>query len=330
MNQVAGCLIMAREVRFNVGRVALNQKTYEDFYHSSSWRSFVRTPWLIIKLNCAENRPPVEIFGPVGLRKYLRVCLELSQSLLGFTYSVHELHCSHSDFCQSGNTGPLDSSTTDRQHSNETLGRTIFENKDCLWQVCQESNLTVFAAPLKHRTLCFGYVVQEKQIPGKLDPSLLKQKGIPPGPLYSKIKNGESIIAPDGSQITPNEVMGPPRQGRKIVILGDTCDSSKIKTIAADADVVVHEATLADELKEACIDYGHSTPASNGVYAWLLTVCSKCLWDATNKWLGSLQRASEQRNWFLHILVKDIKVLVMLSQQLMWMRVKIFRVSVPA
>ena len=166
------------------------------------------------------------------------------------------------DFCQSGNTGPLDSYTTDRQHPNETLGRTIFENKDCSWHVCQESNLTVLAAPLKHRTMCFGYVVQEKQIPGKLDPSLLKQKGIPPGPLYSKIKNGESIIAPDGSQITPNEVMGPPRPGRKLVILGDTCDSSKIKTIAADADVVVHEATLEDELKEACIDYGHSTPGN--------------------------------------------------------------------
>ena len=169
---------------------------------------------------------------------------------------------------------------SDNLHPSETTGRTICENENGLWSVCQEENLTVFAAPLKHRIECFGYVIQEKQHPGKLDPNLLKQKGIPPGPLYSKIKNGEAITAPDGSIVMPDHVLGPPRRGRKVVLLGDTCDSSRIVDIACDADVVVHEATLEDELKETCIDHGHSTPgnflvinilyiAANGVQIYL-------------------------------------------------------------
>ena len=151
-------------------------------------------------------------------------------------------------------------SASDTLHPSETSGRTICENDDGLWPVFQEGNLTVFAAPLKHRITCFGYVIQEQQLPGKLDPTLLKKRGIPPGPLYSKIKNGETITAPDGSFIMPKDVVGSPRPGRKVVILGDTCDSSRIVEIACDADVIIHEATLEDELKETCINHGHSTP----------------------------------------------------------------------
>jgi len=219
-------------------------------------------------VNCGEHREPIEIYGPVGLRKYLRVSLELSESLLGFSYSVHELQCSSSDLLLSSAVEwRHSSSASENLHPNETPGRTICENVSGLWQVCQEGNLTVFAAPLKHRVTCFGYVIQEQQLPGKLDPTLLKQKGVPPGPLYSKIKNGETINAPDGSLIMPSDVLGPSRPGRKAVILGDTCDSSRIVEIASDADVVVHEATLEDELKETCIDHGHSTPEMAGHFA---------------------------------------------------------------
>lgn len=165
------------------------------------------------------------------------------------------------DFGQDSSVGWTHStSASDSLHPNETPGRTIYEDDNGLWQVCQEGNLTVFAAPLKHRVTCFGYVIQEQELPGKLDPNLLKMKGIPPGPCYGKIKNGETITAPDGSLVMPNDVLGPPRPGRKIVILGDTCDSSGIEDVAFDADVVVHEATLENELMETCISHGHSTP----------------------------------------------------------------------
>ena len=130
------------------------------------------------------------------------------------------------------------------------------------WDVLNDSKMTVSAAVLKHRVVCFGYVMQEAEKPGTLNVDVLKSKGISPGPLYSKIKSGESIYAKDGSEIKPEDVLGPSCPGRKVVILGDTCDSQKITDLAMDADVLIHEATNENAHKEKCIENGHSTPGS--------------------------------------------------------------------
>lgn len=45
-----------------------------------------------ISNNSPEGRPPVEIYGPLGLRQFLRVAFNLSRSQLGYQYVVHELH----------------------------------------------------------------------------------------------------------------------------------------------------------------------------------------------------------------------------------------------
>jgi ribonuclease BN (tRNA processing enzyme) len=50
---------------------------------------------------------------------------------------------------------------------------------------------------------------------------------------------------PRGQQVRGEDIVEPRQDGRKIVILGDTCATELIERISMDADVVVHEATNA-------------------------------------------------------------------------------------
>ena len=88
----------------------------------------------------------------------------------------------------------------------------------------------------------------------------LKALGVPPGPVYSQLKRGEVVTTEDGRTISPAEVVSPQRPGRKLVLLGDTADSTAIVALAMGADVVVHEATNECAHEEKARANGHSTP----------------------------------------------------------------------
>jgi ribonuclease BN (tRNA processing enzyme) len=65
-----------------------------------------------------------------------------------------------------------------------------------------------------------------------------------PKKVYKDIKAmrpGESFEMPSGETIRAEEVLLPARAGRKVIILGDTCDASSMVPFAQGADLVVHE-----------------------------------------------------------------------------------------
>ena len=101
-----------------------------------------------------------------------------------------------------------------------------------------DSHLKVTAAALKHRIPSFGFILDEKSTPGKLDSRKLLAMGVPTGPIFGKLKSGLKVKLDSGLELDPAKFVGPEIPGRKIAIMGDTCDSSEILPLAQDLDVL--------------------------------------------------------------------------------------------
>lgn len=107
-----------------------------------------------------------------------------------------------------------------------------------------DDEVTVHAAPMSHGVPCVGYIVQERDRPGRLRPENVlpviqrNQLGLieagvrNPMKIMATIKNlpmGGSYAFPDGTVVRQVDVVEPPKRGRKVVICGDTTDCSAME-----------------------------------------------------------------------------------------------------
>lgn len=165
----------------------------------------------------------LHLYGPAGAKKWLPKAVELGVERQVFPIEIHEL--------DSG--GQL-------------------ERKDYDIQVI----------PVDHGRGAIGYALREHTRLGRFDPEKARALGIPEGPLWGKIHKGESIEIggpADRRTVTPAELVGPPRQGRIVVITGDTRPCQAVVDAATNADLLVHEATFGEEEKDRAKETLHST-----------------------------------------------------------------------
>lgn len=108
--------------------------------------------------------------------------------------------------------------------------------------------------PVRHRGTSYGYAIVEETRRGRFDAERAAALGIPFGPDYGRLERGETV---DG--VTPDQVIGPDRPGRKVVISGDTAPCETLRVAAHQADVLVHEATFLHEEAERAQQTQHST-----------------------------------------------------------------------
>jgi ribonuclease Z len=123
------------------------------------------------------------------------------------------------------------------------------------WEELECDGYRIAAVPVNHgNRAALGYALIEDARPGEFDPAEAERLGVAAGPAFGALQRGQSV-----GGVRPEQVMGPAREGRKIVISGDTAPFQALAIAAHGADVLVHEATFAEEEAERARETLHST-----------------------------------------------------------------------
>ncbi|HEM5570088.1 ribonuclease Z [Streptococcus suis] len=171
----------------------------------------------------SDEQTDIDIYGPVGIRYFVLASLKVSGTRLPYRIHFHEF------------------------------------DVDTVGQVLETDKFTVFAEKLDHTIPCVGYRVIQKDLEGTLDAEALRAAGVPFGPLFGKIKNGQNVTLEDGTEIIASDYISPPRPGKVVTILGDTRKCHASVRLAVNADVLVHEATYGKGDEKIARKHGHST-----------------------------------------------------------------------
>jgi ribonuclease Z len=179
-------------------------------------------PGLLQTMSLLNLDKPIEVYGPQGILDFIVNIVKLLRFHLTFPLKIIEV----------------------------TEGIVLSDPEytiQCVWADHNIPNL--------------AYAFQETERPGKFFPMKAKCLGVPQGPLWAQLQRGEDIRLNDGRIITPRDILGPPRCGRKIVYTGDTKPCASIVRLAHNADFLIHDATFDDTLQERAESNGHSTPS---------------------------------------------------------------------
>ena len=173
---------------------------------------------LIQSLGFRGREKDLDIYGPKGLHKIINAISSFGYFQINYNLNIHEI--------QDG---------------------TIIETEDYV----------VECAKVEHNIPSYAYSIREKK-----KPLFLREKaeelGIPPGPLYGKLHNGEEVEF-EGRIIKPEQVLGEAKKGKKISYSGDTKPCEAMIRLARDSDILIHESTYEAEDHQRAVDNAHST-----------------------------------------------------------------------
>lgn len=128
----------------------------------------------------------------------------------------------------------------------------------------REAHLHTF--PTNHRVPSVGYCFSLSR-PGKFDPSAADALGVPQI-CRGELQRGKAVTLDSGVVITPDMVLGQARKGLRIVFSGDTAPCPALTEAAAEADLLICDATYGEDAYAGQAElYGHCTFSQVGKLA---------------------------------------------------------------
>ena len=164
--------------------------------------------------------------------------------------------------------------------------------------------------PVAHGTVAMGYALREEERPGRFDVDAADALGVPDGPARGALQRGDAVTLDDGRVVRPEEVVGPARRGRTVVLTGDTAPAPSVVEAAAGADVLVHEATfLADERARAR-ETQHSTAGEAALVGREADVGLLALTHLSARYAGSEVEAEARELFPRTVVPRDFDLVV--------------------
>jgi ribonuclease Z len=179
-------------------------------------------PGMIMLSSQVDRQQPLYLIGPPRLKEFFESMKRSLEMYVNYEVIVNEIR-------------------------NPAEPQVVFENE----------RLFIKSFPLNHTRVCVGYTLEEKMRPGVFYPNKAKELGVPLGPLWNKLQHGQSVVNENGQLVQPEQVLGPPRRGRKFAYVTDTAPNDGIVEAIQGADLLLCEGMFLKEHETDALEKKH-------------------------------------------------------------------------
>jgi ribonuclease Z len=181
-------------------------------------------PGMLMLSSQVDREEPLYIVGPPRIREYVDMSRKVLEMYINFDIIVQEI-------------------------ADPRTAGAVFDG----------DGFTVRSFPLYHTRDCVGYSLTEEDRPGVFYPEKAAELGVPRGPMWSQLQQGNTVTLDDGRAVEPAEVMGARRAGRKFSYVTDTLRHKNIEREVSGSDLLICEGMFEKSLQETSHEKRHMT-----------------------------------------------------------------------